>query len=314
MEKKQLVNELSSFLENDISVDLYFVFKTEGMHVQYKADPDENLRDELVEGYTGELKKYSTTENKYPLTSIYDDNENEDYHLYFDDINNNRVAKEVFEFDRANALPYTKSIGDLSKIYGFLIELYDGNKTISIYKRNQPTNAINPKKVINFFAGTGNKFQLLDQNAVYITKTIDLFKIEDTVFINSKGVYESQFGFIAELQNRAENSYYELVSTEGFYFAEDLSCSIVKLQKGEMKKLTNAVKNNPILRNKNFTAIVHQSKNYANHKLELDDNGNIKITTQKELKILISILNRDFNMNDATKEKFLTKNKKLLKD
>jgi hypothetical protein len=104
-----------------------------------------------------------------------------------------------------------------------------------------------------------------------------------------------------------------LTTNDGFDFADDLTNKIVKLQKSELKKLTNAVKNNPILISKNYTAIIRQGKAYANHKFEKDDFGNIKIHTQKELKILISILNRDYNMNDATKEKFLTKNKKLLK-
>ena len=313
MEKQQLITELTNFFSNDVSVDLYFVFKSNGYHIQYKADPDDDLREELIEEFSEELKRYSDLDNPYPLTNIYDDNENEEYHLYFDDLSNNRVAKEVFEFDKANALPYTKEIGELSKIWGFLIELYDGNKTISVYKRNQPTNSITTKKYINFFTGTDNKFKLLNQNAIYISKSIDLFKIDSTLFINSKTVYEFQFGFIAELQNKAEESYLELTTNEGFDFADELANKIIKLQKGELKKLTNAVKNNPILQTKNFNAIIRQSKAYANHKFEKDDNGNIKIHSQKELKILISILNRDYNVNDATKEKFLTKNKKLLK-
>jgi hypothetical protein len=313
MEKQQLITELTNFFSNDVSVDLYFVFKSNGYHIQYKADPDDDLREELIEEFSEELKRYSDLDNPYPLTNIYDDNENEEYHLYFDDLDNNRVAKEVFEFDKANALPYTKEIGELSKIWGFLIELSDGNKTITVYKRNQPTNSITTKKYINFFTGTDNKFKLLNQNAIYISKSIDLFKINSTLFINSKTVYEFQFGFIAELQNKAEESYLELTTNEGFDFADELANKIIKLQKGELKKLTNAVKNNPILQTKNFNAIIRQSKAYANHKFEKDENGNIKIHSQKELKILISILNRDYNVNDATKEKFLTKNKKLLK-
>jgi len=58
--------------------------------------------------------------------------------------------------DRANVEPYTTEVGSLSKIHGFLIELYEGENYLTLYKRNQPTNAVNPNKVINFLTGAGH--------------------------------------------------------------------------------------------------------------------------------------------------------------
>jgi hypothetical protein len=313
MDKINLQEFINNFIAKDLSVDLFFVFKNGGFYVPYLVAPSDDLREELIDEFVKELEKFGDPENLYPLTDIYDDNEHEDYHLFYDALANNEIANDIFLFDRANCLPYTKEVGQLSKIHGFIIELSDGVESIEIYKRNQPTNAINPDRVINFFTGADNTFKLLDQNAIYMSKSMDVFKIKDILFINSRNVYESHFGFIAELQTKAETSYFELIADDGFSFEDNLSSKISKLSKNDLKKLANSTKNNPILLKKNYGAIIRQARKYEKHDFETDSDGCIKITTQKELKILISILNRDYNLNDATKERFLTKNKKLLR-
>lgn len=314
MDKLTLVSDLKNIINKpSLSVDLYFIYKNGNNYIQYLSDPDQSLRDEIIKEFVDVLKIFTADSNHYELNDIYDDNEFEDYHLFYDDINNNLIAKTVFNFDRSNTLPYRTNVGTLSKIYGFLIEISNGSENLTIYKRNQPTNAINPKNVINFFTGTDNKLELINQNAIYMNHQVDLFKINDTVYINSRSVYENQFGFSAELKTKAETSFVELSATDGFVFNEDLQEKVKMFPKAELKKLCNLTKNNPILERKNWKAVLSQAKKYAKHEFETDENGMIKVKSQKELKLLISILNRDFNMNEASKEKFLTKNKKPIK-
>lgn len=314
MDKLTLVSDLKNIINKpSLSVDLYFIYKNGNNYIQYLSDPDQSLRDEIIKEFVDVLKIFTADSNHYELNDIYDDNEFEDYHLFYDDINNNLIAKTVFNFDRSNTLPYRTNVGTLSKIYGFLIEISNGSENLTIYKRNQPTNAINPKNVINFFTGTDNKLELINQNAIYMNHQVDLFKINDTVYINSRSVYENQFGFSAELKTKAETSFVELSATDGFVFNEDLQEKVKMFPKAELKKLCNLTKNNPILERKNWKAVLSKAKKYAKHEFETDENGMIKVKSQKELKLLISILNRDFNMNEASKEKFLTKNKKPIK-
>ena len=313
MEKEQLIRELNSILDKTgMTVDLYFVFKNGDQYIQYLADPNDDLRSELIADFSEILAGYTSSENNFELNDVYDDNEYEDDHLFFDKIENNQIALSVFNFDRANVVNYTKEAGSLSKIFGFLIEMSNGADYLTIYKRNQPTNAVNPKTSINFLTGTDNKLQLINHNAIYITKKVDLFRIADTILIKSRTVYEQQFGFIAELQKRASKGYADLSMIGVFEFSIDLVNKISNLQKGELKKLKIIMKDNPIIESKNWKAVIKQAKKYAKHDFEILDNGVIKIQSLKELRILLSILNRDFNINDASKEKFLTKSKKLI--
>ncbi|MGB0933711.1 MAG: Kiwa anti-phage protein KwaB-like domain-containing protein [Lishizhenia sp.] len=314
MDKISLVTALNNIIrENELSLDLYFVYKNGDTYVQYIVDPNEELRTELLEEFTEILKRYTVENNPYELNDIYDDNEFEDYHLFYDEIAKNDVANKVFNFDRAEVLDYTQDVGSFSKIYGFLIEICNGEDNVTIYKRNQPTNAINPKKVINFISGTENKLKLIEQNAIYINKTVDLFKINHYVYINSRTVYEVQFGFIAELKAKAETGYIDLIGTGAFEFEEGLQDKIRKFPKAELKKLSSVSKNNPIIKNKKWKSVIRQAKKYAKHQFTTNEDGLIKITSQKELKILIKILNRDYNFNEASKELYYTKNKQLIK-
>ena len=314
MEKQKLIDSLKEFTDNqELSVDLYFAFKNGDYYTHYISDPNPKLREKLIQEFIYVLSKFSDENNPYELKNIYDDNEYEDYHLFYDSIDNNEIARQLLQIDRANTDPYTPEAGSLSKIYGFLIEISNGENFITIYKRNQPTNAVNPQNVINFFTGANNKLALLNQNAIYLTKQIDLFKLGDTILINSRSVYEHQFGFEAELKSKAETGFIDLLGTGAFSFNEDLQEKVKKFPKSELKKLSNLTKNNPIIEKQNWQSIIRQGKRYAKHDFEKDENGLIIINSQKELKVLISILNRDFNVNDASKEKFLTKNKKLIR-
>ncbi len=314
MDKATLVLDLKKVIDSStLSVDLYFVFKCGEIYIQYIADPDQSLRNNIIEEFVPVLNIFTEENNTYELNNIYDDNEYEEYHLFYDEIKNNQIANSIFNFDRANVLPYTKEVGTLSKIYGFLIEISNGSENLTVYKRNQPTNAINPKNVINFFTGTDNKLQLIQQTAIYMNHQVDLFKIKNTVFINSRFVYEHQFGFVAELKAKAETGFIDLSATGGFEFSEGLQDKVKHFPKSELKKLSKLTQNNPIIENKNWKAVLNQAKKYAKHEFTTNDDGLIRVTTQKELKLLINILNRDFNMNEASKEKFLTKNKKPIK-
>lgn len=314
MEKRTFVEKLTQIITNpELSVDLYFVFKSGDVHIQYITDPNDDLRKELISGFSEELTRYIDENNNYEVANIYDDNEYEDYHLFYDTISNNANANSIFNFDKANALNYTKEVGGLSRIYGFLIEISNGVDILSIYKRSQHTNALNPRKVINFMSGIDNKFKLIKSDTIYFNRQVDVFKIDDIVFINNRNVYEHHFGFVAELKKKAENSYINLLATNAFEFEQELQTKLSKLTKNELKKLSNCIKENPIIDKANYIAVIRQARRYAKHEFATNSQGKIIIKTLKELRLLISILNRDYNLNDATKERFLTRNKKLIK-
>ena len=122
MEKLTLISELKKVIDSaSLSVDLYFVFKIGDFYIQYLADPDQKLREELINEFKSVLEIFTAEKNSYELNNIYDDNEYEDYHLFFDNINNNQIAKSIFNFDRFREFAQGLFIQDIDLINLFLL-------------------------------------------------------------------------------------------------------------------------------------------------------------------------------------------------
>lgn len=316
MEKPELVSYLENFADPEqLSVDLYFVFKTGTIYTQYSTQPNERLRNEIIETFSKEIARYTDADNPYELYDIYDDNEHEEFHLSFDSLDKNEIASAVFQFDKARVEPYTAEVGKLSEIYAFIIELSDGNNAIRIYKQSMPTHAVNSNKFINFFTGEDNNLELIKSDAIYFDRSMDILQFGQSVVIISKKTYEVRFGFINELTERARTSFDALIATGIFSHSADIQSKVEKLQKGEKKKLNNLMQNNLIMQKPNHKALIlRHAKKYVKHEFKIDEDGNIALSSQRDLKILIKVLNRDYNQHEITREKFDTNNKKLLRD
>lgn len=314
MIKSDLVAKLQQILDSSrLSVDLYFIFKTGDIHRRYLLNPDSDLRQTLIDDFKEKLLGFCNPDNLYELYDIFNDNETADFNLYFDDIENNQIAKDIFIINKAETDSYNSDCGGLSKVHGFLIVISNGTEEVSIYKMNYSVNAVSSKKFINFVTGQGNALKIVKNDTLYMSKSIDVFRIDSDIFINNRTAYTKHFGFDAELRNRAEKGFVDLIATGGFEFSENARENAGKLSSNEMKKLGKLTKNNPIIENKNWKAVLKQAKTYAGLEYETTSTGLIKINSRNDLKVLIKILNRDYNLNEASKEKYLTKNKKLLK-
>ena len=110
---------------------------------------------------------------------------------------------------------------------------------------------------------------------------------------------------------KAGESLSEIHKIEGLKLADSLFTSYENLSKSTLKKLSNLKTDNPIVENGKLSEVKRQIKNYLNYELNEKD-GEININSKKELEILIKALNREYNMNEITKEKFETPSKRKL--
>lgn len=319
MEKTDLISILSKFTNPDsFSVDLYFIFKTGDTYTHYLTNPNDDLRDKIKSSFSAEIARYTDEANPYNIHSIYDDNDYEEFNLFSDPIEHNEVAKSIFIFDKPQIAEYTASVGKLSQVNSFLIEFSNAEEKLFIYKQNIPTSAVSSSKVINIAFGQGNNFKLINEDAIHFNKSIDLMAINNEVIIISRAVYESRFGFKAELEKKAHAKFEQLTATNLFECKENiLRDSMDRLTKKAKKQLSNIDSNNPVLKKissgtyKKNPILIHAVK-YVNHTFQVNSTGQIAVSTLEDLKVLIKILNRDYNINEITEEKFDTSSKKLL--
>lgn len=315
MEKGKLSEIVGDYFDKgNYSADMYFVIKDlDKKYVQYKIEPDDELKKELIEGFNEQLHKLAIKESAYKIVAILDDNEHGDYVLYLDNVNNNRTAKEIFNFSKKDVQVYSNEHGDYGSIFGFLLELYDGERYIKIFKKNIATNAIKTSKYFSIFPGADHKFTNLKKDAVYFSKTIDIINLENDVIVKNYPVYENSFGFKEVLNKKAADSFKKLLEINEFFFTDNAINRYSKFNDSTKKKIINCLVNNPILVKSNFKGIVSQAKRDLKYEFKMTVDDRIKIDTAKDISHLISILNRDINYNTPAKEVYLTRNKKLLR-
>ena len=223
MRKSELIIELQKFTgTNSVTLDLYFVFKDGDYFNHYRTHPNTELSKEIINGFTTEITRHCAPDSTYELHDVYDDNEYEDFTMFYDSMETNPISKSMFVLDKPSINDYTSDIGELSKIFGFLIELHNGEETLYVFKRNQPTHAVSRNKFINFFYGQDNNLKLINQDTIYITKSIDLMVINNKVIILNKKFYEAYFGFKEKIKQKASDSFLRIIASDGFIFEEEI--------------------------------------------------------------------------------------------
>ena len=316
MEKGKLTKLLENFtIDQNLSAELYFVIKnSDNVYELYSTIPDQKLIKEMIKSYTDELSKFSNEHTPYELHSIYNDNENQWNYLYFDALNSTKISSEVFNADVTKSSPYTTEIGDYGSIFGFVIDIYNGNKdeVVRIFKKALPTQAMRTSRVFGISVGEDGKFKSMEKDAVFFQKNVDLFKIGNELIIKSYDVYENSFKFDEILKRRVQDSLKILLKIPGLDFTPAAIEHISNLNNTKRKKLINCVTNNKIIIEEKYKTITGQGKKYLKHEFKIAENSKIIINTQKDVNHLITILNREINKNSATNEVFHTPSKKLL--
>lgn len=317
MEKREFREKVSKFIsDTDLSVEIHFIIKNaDKAYIPYAIEVDNIVKQDLIEAYSGELYKYSNTASPYELHYVLSEENIDDYFLYYDVINNTSVSKDIFDYKNAEIEKYEFEHGNYSNIFGFLISLYSKseNKEIRIFKKNIPTAALKKTKIVNLFQNDNGKFTSIQKDSIYFGKSIDIFRLEDKIFIKDYNTYESSFGFDVVLQRKLQETLKYLLTVPGFHFTEKGIRNASNLSKEKQKKLISCVTNNPIIANEKFKAFKIQSKKYLKHEFKVTMVGDkIIIDTKKDVDHLITILNREINKNSASNEVFLTPRKKLI--
>lgn len=317
---KRKSNRLSDHIGNylsksEYSADVYFVIRdSDKKFVLYRILPDDDLKKEIISAFNSELSKFGIAESAYEIVDILDDNEHDgEYTLFLDNIENNVIAKEVFNVSRKSSNLYDSAVGDYGSIFGFVIELYDGENYIRVFKKNMPTNAIKKSKYIGIFPAKDHKFTNFRKDGVYFSKTIDVINVKEKLFIKNYGVYETNFDFKEVLNRRAAEAFRKLTRISGFFFTEKAIDHFTKFNNSTKKKIVNCLQDNPILEKENYIGIKSQARKHLRYEFDTTADGRIKIDTKKDIETLISILNRDITYNPPAKEVYSTKSKTLLR-
>lgn len=198
---------------------------------------------------------------------------------------------------------------DKPYLFGFIFRFNIGKKEFFAYQQVYPV-TVPQKKKGTFLYSKNNVYKEFTKELLRIDYRIDLLIIEDSIIAGNIKLLQSKFGFEMFIRNESK-------STLDLITKMDIIENMEKLCAFEGKeKLTNAkklmkIKKSPVLSmDKNILIKNLQTLPRYKEKLTIIDNK-IKIRTNKDIEVLLKILNDDYLKSELTGKPYESSNKLL---
>ncbi len=199
------------------------------------------------------------------------------------------------------------------QLKGFLFKLNINDNFFLVYQHKYSTTLINRNTSL-FARLNGSVYTPLDCDVVKIDSRIDILIIDNSVITNKINLLQQEFGFEDYIRNKASDTI-ELI-TEG-----DIVSSTEILKKVSLKKkLTFAKKlykaySSPVFMIPKTKLIERLKKhNYYNKYLKFTEQGKIDITSEKDVRMFLKMLNDEILYSTLTEKDYDSPVKELLKD
>lgn len=232
---------------------------------------------EILNSDVANIKLYATTKQnetkKISISSDVSDNllelfkksiedmfldEDKEYRLKPIEDNNDEAAKTYYYFngentyERLNVLHNLSSLDDvvfnfkdtnLDDIETFYITISNGEKTITLYKKNYGINVLRRGKTI-FFTKHNENIDELKKDILKIDQSFQFMAIENNILIVNLSMLETQLGYDKVITKKAQETVELIASLD---FLEDIAKLEEMVQTKKIAKKINLVKNSQVL-------------------------------------------------------------------
>src|SRR5688572_3365938 len=203
MTKEELSQELEYFFQNEqnIGADLYLLYYEGGTLTTYAPALDETtLRPRLLKDFLGEMKfrlvENESTDYSYDLEHINTPGAHEGSVIYYVPYSSIPKANLIYStVVNGGAADFTGNNLELINIWGFVIKIGNSTKSTYLFKKNYPVNVVKKTGLYQLFF-KNNKFKLLDQDLIKLSKKFDVMLLKDELIILNKKEFEQSFDYI----------------------------------------------------------------------------------------------------------------------
>ena len=241
-------------ISSDVSDNLLELFKKsiEDMFLdedkEYRLKPIEDNNDEAAKTYY-----YFNGENTYERLNV----------LH----NLSSLDEEVFNFENTN----------LDDIETFYITISNGEKTITLYKKNYAINVLRRGKTI-FFTKHDKNIDELKKDILKIDQSFQFMAIENNILIVNLSMLETQLGYDKVITKKAQETVELIASLD---FLEDIAKLEEMVQTKKIAKKINLVKNSQVLNI--FQSDINKVKTFIDSIEDLKKS--LKFTEDNKLKL-----------------------------
>lgn len=290
MNVDNLKSTLQYILNSDVAnIKLYATTKQNNTK---KISISSDVSDSLLELFKNSIKDIFLDDNKeYRLKSIEENNdEAAKTYYYFNGENTYEKLNVLHNLSSLDEEIFNFEDTDLDDIETFYITISNGEKTITLYKKNYGINVLRRGKTI-FFTKHNENIDELKKDILKIDQSFQFMAIENNLLIVNFSMLETQLGYDKVITKKAQETVEVIASLD---FLEDIAKLEEMIQTKKIAKKINLVKNSQVLniiqsdinKVRNFINSIEDLKKSLkfNNKNKLQLNS--KIGVEKFLKLL----------------------------
>ena len=301
MTKEELKEELEAILSGAVTLQVYFVLKSQDTFTVKLADIDNgSTLQNLKALYIRKVQEDIAGNDQLSILNLSATDERLNA-LYYYDLN--EVPDElnpICSFSLQNAYTnFSFQNDNLSNISGFIILLGSMEKHIILFKKHYPICLIKRDSFLMF--KKDERFIEMDEDLIRLSSDFQFIKLGDDLFIKDLSVLEKFFGFHEIIKKEAMLA---LEQIEAKSLLEDMDA--LKEAADDVsfaRKLTKVRNNSPVL---TMDIPINQIIQFTRitpglaGRFKYTDNDKIRLDTKKSREAFVKLLNDDFLKSELT--------------
>lgn len=314
MTVNELKDKISNIMNCPISSQVYLVLKENDSFVIKLADIEDDKTAPKIQNMFSEYICNNIIDNEdlqICELSTADEHQNAIYHYdyveYPDELGifNDFDIKQFAE----NAIKFNFEEDDLGKLFGYIIYLGNMEKGITLFKKHYPIFLIKRDSFLLGAIKSKERFEVVSGNdIVRLNGTVQLFKIENELYVTELAVLEKNMGF-SRLIQRAANEVVQAINDIGIL--EDIQVLIDSTEEASFsRRLSKVKKSSPIFKlHIDKETIVQFTKRIPelSGKFKYSEDGTmIRLDTKKSKESFIKLMNDSFLRSELTKQFYET--------
>ena len=294
--------------ENGYGFSVFCCVKKDGKFTLKKLNVKDDFREEIENtivcaincNYLDENAMFDTADNIADNTTVFYIVESNEHYKPYEFLSTSENVKDVFSED------------DRSDLLGFAFRFSIDKKLVWAYQHVYPISISKKSKGLFAYFSGGNIFEKLTNSIFSIENRVDVIIIENTICPTKINFLEKYFGFENYIRNEAQNTVKEINNLELIDDIGSFNNFINKETLTNAKKLLK-IKNPPVLSIPKEIIIQKLStiSRYSDIKIK---EGKIIVTSQKDVSIVLKMLNDDFLRSELSEREYDSPSKKVLPD
>ena len=307
---EELKNAVAAVLDDDISLQLYFILRQGDTFALRLADiEDDTATPELERVFTEYIRHNLIDNENLQLCQLSTDDERADaiYHYDYETYPEELGIFQSFSISEAiTSVPkFDFHNDDLTTIFGYIIYIGNMQKGILLFKKHYPISLIKRDSFLLGAVKSSQRFEKVSgEDIIRINGTAQLLKVDNQIYVMDVKMLERNMGFTALIQKDAEQT---VAAVETLGILENMDVLRESAEDiGFARKLSKIHRTSPIFRLGIPKAVIidfTKTTPGLSGKFKYSEDGmSIRLDTKKSKDAFVKLLNDAYLHSELTQQ------------